>query len=88
MWLSEVPLDANEGAYGDALLLIVMPLSKSEQDQFEWVEEEKPYHEWMFPAALINERASSIRDVTAWHDDDTLEERVANLKAGAPWSTP
>jgi hypothetical protein len=79
VWLSDVPLDANEGARGDVLLLIVMRLFEAEQDQYEWVEEGKGFREWLFPAALVNAH-SSILEATTWLDDETLSERVAELK--------
>ncbi len=82
VWLSDVPLDANEGASGDVLLVVIMALSDAEQDQFEWVEEGKPYREWLFPAALINESAT-ILDVTALEDEALFEQKVAALRAEA-----
>ena len=51
------PLDANEGADGDTLLLVELDLIEQELAQFEWVEEGKDYREWLIPAALINAKA-------------------------------
>ena len=79
VWLSDVPVDCNEGAIGDVLLLIVMALSQAEQDQYEWVENGKQFREWLFPSQLINERAKSI-DVTAI-DEETLFHRITELQA-------
>jgi hypothetical protein len=62
VWLSDVPLDANEGAFGDTLLAVELNLSEEELRKFEWVEEGKGYREWLIPAALINANAS-IRTV-------------------------
>lgn len=39
VWLSNVPLDINEGASGDTLLAIDVRLTKAQLDEFEWVEE-------------------------------------------------
>lgn len=79
VWLSDVPLDGNEGAMGDVLLLIIMALTEAEQDQYEWVEEGKQYREWLFPATLINERAT-ILEVTPWESQTDFERKVAELK--------
>jgi len=52
VWLSDIPLDANEGAKGDTLLSVEIP----EDDVlfYEWVEEGKPYREFLVPADLVN----------------------------------
>jgi hypothetical protein len=79
VWLSDVPLDDNEGADGDALLLVVMPLSEGEADQFEWVQEPSfGYREWLFPSKLINDR-STVLDVTEFQYEDDFSERIAEL---------
>ena len=54
VWLSNVPLDVNEGAWGDVLLKVTLELSEADLALYEWVEEGKPYREWLVPAALIN----------------------------------
>ena len=53
-WLSNVPLDANEGTFGETLLLVELEISEEELSQYEWIEEGKGYREWLIPAALIN----------------------------------
>ena len=58
VWVSNLPLDPDEGAEGDALLEIRIP--KSEVIPFEWVEEEKPYREFLVPARVLNERAITV----------------------------
>jgi hypothetical protein len=57
VWLSNEPLDCNEGATGDVLLEIE-GLTESELTEYEWVEEDKPYREWLIPAATVNTRAT------------------------------
>jgi hypothetical protein len=54
VWFSSVPLDENEGARGDTLLEVIVDLSADDLADYEWVEEGKPYREWLIPAALIN----------------------------------
>jgi hypothetical protein len=54
VWVSNVPLDSNEGAEGDVLLLIRLDPSEVELADFEWVEEGKTYREWLVPAAVLN----------------------------------
>ena len=57
VWFSNVPLDTNEGAKGDVLLKVSLSLTEDEIADYEWIEEGKPYREWLVPAALINPAA-------------------------------
>jgi len=56
VWLSDVPLDENEGANGDILLEVNTDMTESEIAQYEWIEEGKGYREFLVPAAEINSR--------------------------------
>jgi hypothetical protein len=56
VWLSNVPLDENEGAFGDILLEVTLEITESEIGQYEWIEQGKPYREFLVPAAQINAR--------------------------------
>ena len=56
VWLSNEPLDCNEGATGDVLLEVIM--SEVDVAAYEWVEEGKPYREWLIPAAIVNAKAT------------------------------
>jgi len=58
VWVSNRPLDPNEGAEGAALLEIRIP--ESEMTPFEWAEEKKPYREFLVPAHVLNEKATTI----------------------------
>src|SRR6516165_2348302 len=55
VWLSNVPLDGNEGASGNVLLQVELPSEEIVAD-YEWIEEGEGmgYREWLIPAALIN----------------------------------
>jgi hypothetical protein len=57
VWLSNEPLDCNEGATGD-VLLEVEGLIDAELAAYEWVEEGKTYREWLIPAAIVNTKAT------------------------------
>ena len=58
VWLSNMPLDCNEGAWGDILLQIDLP--EQAIADYEWIEEEgKPYREWLVPARLITKQAQT-----------------------------
>jgi hypothetical protein len=61
VWLSDVPLDINEGAEGDTLLRVKLQMAEQAIADYELVEEGKPYREWLIPARLINERALTRR---------------------------
>jgi hypothetical protein len=58
VWLSNVPLDINEGTDGDTRLQVELP--EQAIAGFEWIEDGKPYREWLVPARLINERGSGV----------------------------
>ncbi len=76
VFLGDSPMDINEGATGDQVLRVEFP-DDVDLDDFELVEEHKPYREWCVPAALINERAR----VTLMSGDDLdrlAEERWAD----------
>jgi hypothetical protein len=52
VWVSDVPLDANEGANGDVLLSLEIP--EETFADYEVVEEGKPYREAIMPAKVLN----------------------------------
>ena len=58
VWVSDVPLDANEGACGDDLFEITLDVPEAAIADYEWVEEGKPYREWLMPAAVLNSHAT------------------------------
>ena len=60
VWLSDMPLDANEGVFGDSLLVVVLGLTEEQLADFEWIEDGKGYREWLIPAALVNTNAEAI----------------------------
>lgn len=53
VWLSDRPLTIFEGAKGDDLLLLEIPDDVLEP--CEWVEDAKPYREFLVPAAVVNQ---------------------------------
>jgi hypothetical protein len=57
VWVSDRPLDANEGAEGEVLLAID-GLGEHEVEPFEWIEEGKEYREFLVPADVLNERGA------------------------------
>ena len=64
VWLSNVPLDENEGAHGDFLLRVSLDIGESELAKYEWVEKGKVYREFLMPAELVNARGEvQIEDV-------------------------
>jgi hypothetical protein len=57
VWLSNMPLACNEGAWGDIVLQIDLP--EQAIADYEWIEEGKPYREWLVPARLITKQAQA-----------------------------
>jgi hypothetical protein len=58
VWLSDQPLDANEGAWGDVILAVKFSVPLSALDKWEWIEEGKPFREWLIPADFIAQHAA------------------------------
>jgi hypothetical protein len=58
VWLSTAPLTENEGASGDVLLAIEMSISEPDLSEHEWLEDGKPYREFLLPAAVVNARGA------------------------------
>jgi len=79
VWLSDVPLDINEGARGDTLLTVDLQLPEDVLDLYEWVEEGKPYREWLIPADIVNCNGTIDIDWEDW----ALRPRVAP-RCGGP----
>jgi hypothetical protein len=52
VWISDLPLGEGEGATGDALF--ALDIDEAVIAAYEWIEEGKPYREWLVPAALPN----------------------------------
>jgi hypothetical protein len=59
VWLSDRPLDANDGVNGEATLGVSFQCQLRELDCYEWVEEGKSYREWLIPAQVIAEKATT-----------------------------
>jgi hypothetical protein len=62
VYLSNRPLDSNEGAKGDQLLRIVLALTEQDIAAYEVIEEsgESTYREWCIPAAVLNANGRTI----------------------------
>jgi hypothetical protein len=58
VWVSDRPIDVNEGASGDTLLAMDVPIAIFEE--YEWVGEDKPYRESLIPATTLNELGAGI----------------------------
>ena len=54
VWISDVPLDCNEGTKGEQLIAITLPATIDISD-YEIVEDGKPYREWCVPAEILNQ---------------------------------
>jgi len=54
VWLSNTPLDINEGASGDTVLEVRLNIRRAEINAYEWKEEGKGYREFLVPARVVN----------------------------------
>ena len=52
VWLSDRPLDIGQGAKGEFLLSVEIP--EEVLETYEWIEEGKPYREFLIPADVVN----------------------------------
>ena len=58
--MSDVPLDINEGARGECLFELTCDAPDSVFADYEWLEEGKPYREWLMPAEVVNRMALKL----------------------------
>lgn len=70
VFVSDVPLDINEGATGPDVLEVSLPLDL-DLDDFELVEEKKGYREWCVPATVLDDLAT-VRLLTEAEVDDAV----------------
>jgi hypothetical protein len=54
VWLSDTPLDENEGGCSEALLEVTFNCPEADLNPFEWIEAGKGYREWLVPATFVN----------------------------------
>ena len=70
VWLSDVPLNDGDYPLGDVLLCVRLSLSESAISEYEWIEESKPYREWLIPADFVNShgkvRIAEIDEEPEW----------------------
>ena len=71
VWLGNMPMDSNEGASGDVLFVLDIPAEVLEP--FEWIEEGKPYREFLVPAETVNEYPRTRRDLWQFLDTEWEE---------------
>jgi hypothetical protein len=59
VWVSDQPLDANEGAGGSALLSVEIP--EDVVAQYEWAEVGRGFREFLVPAEVVNRHGGAPR---------------------------
>jgi len=52
VWLSDQPLEEGEGAVGTSVLVLEIP--EDVVTEYEWIEEVKPFREFLVPADVLN----------------------------------
>lgn len=60
VWFSNVPLDSNEGIKGDTLLRVEFACHEARLWRWEWIEEDKPYREWLVPVHVLKRYLARI----------------------------
>jgi len=54
VWFSDQPLDIDGTREFSAVLCVLLDATQDELVEWEWVEEGKPYREWLIPAEVLN----------------------------------
>ena len=54
VWLSARPLDTDDGAEGDTVLMVKLDIPEHQLARWEWRAEGRRYREWLIPAQLVN----------------------------------
>lgn len=81
VWMSDQPLNVNEGAQGDVILAVEMP--EDIAAPFEWTEEGKGYREFLIPAETLN-RYPIVESVPDWMPSDDRVRRSLGLPERRP----
>jgi hypothetical protein len=68
VFLADMPVDINEGAVGDEVIEVALP-DDLDLDDFELIQDGKPFREWCVPAGLINAQGH-LRLMDIDEDDD------------------
>lgn len=74
VWLSNTPLDPNEGTQDGPLLLVELALSEQELTKYEWIQGNS-YREWLIPADLINSN-SKVTMIDVDEEKDHMPNKV------------
>ncbi len=76
MFISDVPLNCNEGTKGNQLLEITLPEGCCDLTYYELVEEpkEKTYREWCIPVEIIN-RGATVRLLNEEESEEAERKR-------------
>jgi hypothetical protein len=54
VWISNIPLDSNEGAKGNVLLRVHLDCDERRIARYEWIQDDHPYREWLLRAKWLN----------------------------------
>ena len=79
VWFSLEPLSANEGAMGDVVLKVELPLSEDDLAHHELIEEGKPYREFVIPHELVNHPGVKITVDEIYSDEITTRTGLVPL---------
>ena len=60
VWLSDTPLDCNEGVSGNTILAVSFDCEPDDLSDYEWVQEGFPSREWLIPSDFVNKRTVAI----------------------------
>ena len=56
VWLGNRPIDWNDAGFTEEdISVVVLEIPEATLAEWEWIEEEKPYREYLVPAKVVNE---------------------------------
>lgn len=76
VFLSNVPLDVNEGTADGPLLEVLLDMSQDDVDRFELIEDRKGYREFCVPAEIVNAKGR-VRQMTLDEEDALYRSLMA-----------
>jgi hypothetical protein len=97
VWFGDRPMDCNEGAKGDTVLVLDIP--EGVLRKYEWCEEGKPYREFLVPARVVNRygppkihdtpysgmTAAEINDIADGWERHGAPRKAAEMRSAIPF---
>jgi hypothetical protein len=84
VWVSDRPLDKNEGACGDTLLEVLIDADDAALADYEWIEEGKCYREGLVPAWRTHPQCLDLRYLCSHLNRINIESGLDRIRLFQP----